>query len=110
MELSFCSEYDRLLAHAGVPAVFLRDREQAWRFDPEWSRNAWERAEGPHAAGWRWVLFRDHGSGFVVLLLVTAPTLLLTHPRGALRVFEELEEAEAVLASLGPLPIAEEPW
>ncbi|MFT4625056.1 MAG: hypothetical protein ACI8PZ_003722 [Myxococcota bacterium] len=106
----FCSPYDEVLAHDGPGTVFLRDREGLWRFAPNWCRDAWTRNPGEHAHGWVYLLARDKASGFVQLALVTSPTLLVEHPRQELRVFADLEAAEAARAAFGTPPIAVDPW
>ncbi|MCB9675747.1 MAG: hypothetical protein H6737_11555 [Alphaproteobacteria bacterium] len=108
--MEFCSLFDAQLAHSGPAAVFLPDTEGAFRFQPNWTRDAWGRAPGPHAHGWTWTLLRDRGSGFVLLALVTSPTLLPEHPRLEVRVVPSLEEAQALRASFGNPPIAAVPW
>ena len=96
---TFCSPFDDALAHSGPAAVFLLDPEGALRFQPNWTRDAWSRSGGPHEHGWRWVLLRDQGSGFVLLALATSPTLLDSHPRFDVRQFVNREDAEAVRRS-----------
>lgn len=110
MRTEFCSPFDHALAHGGPPAVFLFDREGLLRFDPQWTRDAWGRSPGPHAPGWVWVLTRDRDTGFVWMVLVTSPQLLVDHPRLELRAFSERAEAEAALAELGSPALASEPW
>lgn len=106
----FCSPFDEALAAAGPAAVFLPDPEGALRFHPSWTRDAWGRAPGPHEQGWSWQIFRDRGTGFVQLALVTSPTLIPEHPRLDVRMFGTREEAEAARRAFGNPPIAEEPW
>jgi hypothetical protein len=108
--VTFCNPFDASLAASGPAAVFLPDREGALRFDPSWTRDCWGRAPGPHEAGWTWILLRDRGTGFVMLALVTSPTLLVEHPRLEVRAFAALDEANAVRASFGSPPIAKDPW
>ena len=69
----------------GPAGVFLRDRDGLWRFDSEWTRDAWQRAPGPHVSGWTFTVFKDAGTSHEVILLVTSPTLLASHPRGDIR-------------------------
>lgn len=106
----FCSPFDEQLAHSGPPGVFLLDTEGSLRFHLTWTRDAWGRAEGPHASGWVWLLLRDRGSGFVQLALVTSPTLITTHPRMDVRAYERRDEAEAARAAFGHPPMAPEAW
>lgn len=106
----FCSPFDEALAHHGPAGVFLPDPEGAWRFQPNWTRDAWGRAEGPHTQGWVWTLLRDTDSGFVLLALVTSPTLLTEHPRLQVRACASREEAESTRAALGWPPLAGESW
>lgn len=108
--MEFCSPFDEALARNGPASVFLLDREGALRFDATWTRDGWGRAPGPHPRGDRWLLARDRGSGFVQLLLVTSPTLLVDHPRLDLRAFETRAEAEAARRIFGQPPIAREAW
>ncbi|MEZ4318660.1 MAG: hypothetical protein R3F61_14195 [Myxococcota bacterium] len=106
----FCSPFDEALAHAGPAGVFLPDTEGALRFQPNWTRDAWGRAPGPHAHGWTWTLLRDRDSGFVLLALVTSPTLITEHPRLDVRVAGSLDEARAMRAEYGNPPVAPESW
>lgn len=101
----FCSTFDEAFAHHGPAAVFLPDREGLLKLAPNWSREAWERAPGPHEFGWRWALFHDEGTGFVLLLLVTSPSLLTEHPRGRVELFARREEAEAARSAFGDPPV-----
>jgi hypothetical protein len=106
----FATAFDEALAHRGPPAVFLPDREGRLRFDADWTRDCWERAEGTLDAGWSWVLLRDRATGFVNLLLVTSPGLLVAHPRGDVRTHPSRELADAELLAFGRPPVARAPW
>jgi hypothetical protein len=108
--MEFCSPFDKALAHTGPAAVFLIDRGGELRSDATWTRDAWGRAPGPHEPGWRWLLLRDHGSGFVQLILVTSPTLIVTHPRADVRAFESFEAASEVRQTYGHPAIAKAGW
>ena len=106
----FCSPFDEALAAAGPAAVFLPDPEGALRFHPSWTRDAWGRAGGPHRHGWCWMLFRDRGTGYVQLALVTSPTLVAEHPRMDVRSFEDRDAAETARERFGNPPLASDPW
>ncbi len=106
----FCSPFDEALAHRGPAAVFLPDPEGALRFHPNWTRDAYGRSPGPHLHGWRWLLLRDRGTGYVQIALITSPTLIEAHPRMQVRAYRERADAEAARAALGEPPIAVEPW
>jgi hypothetical protein len=106
----FCSPFDEALAHSGPPGLFLPDREGRFRFDPEWTRDAWERLSSPPAFSTCWVLVRDHDTGFVNLVLSTSPALLATHPRADTRTFATEAEARAVWSQLGRPALATERW
>ena len=108
--LTFASPFDEALARTGPAAIFLRDREGAWKVDASWTRDAWSRDPGPHAHGWTWTLCRDRASGYVWLVLATSATLLRDHPRLDTRVCADLAEATAWLGALGAVPIAPEAW
>jgi hypothetical protein len=108
--MDFCNPFDHDLFEHGPPAVFLLDRHGFVRFDPEWTRDAWGREPGPHARGERWLLLRDHGTGFVQLVAVTSPTLIPGWPRADVRAFATRAEAEAARAAFGRPPIDREPW
>jgi len=108
--VEYASPFDEALAQQGPPAVFLPDRHGKWRLHGEWTRSALNRDPGPHAFGWTWTLLRDHHSGFVVLALVTSPTLVASHPRMDVRVYPSLAEAEAARAALGVPPLDTAPW
>lgn len=108
--MDFCSSFDATLAQEGPAAVFLPDREGLFRFDAEWTRDAWERHPGPHARVPTWTLLRDRDTGFVMLALVSAPTLLPDHPRMDVRAFATHAEAEAARAAFGDPPVTAEAW
>ncbi len=108
--MDFCSPFDRHLAHEGPAAVFLPDTEGAFRFQPSWTRDAYGRAPGPHEHAWTWTLLRDRGSGFVMVALVTSPSLLSEHPRLDVRVVESLAAATDALQAFGSPPLAESAW
>jgi hypothetical protein len=105
----FCSPFDAVLAADGPPALFLRDPEGLFRFDPEWTRDAWGRSN-PVERRWCWVLARDRDSGYVQIVLATSPDLVADHPRLQLRVHGTLEAASEALARLGRPPLARDPW
>jgi hypothetical protein len=106
----FCSPFDEALALSGPAAVFQPDREGRLRFEADWTRDVWERAAGPHALAWTWTLLRDHDTGFVQLLLVTSPSLLVRHPRADVRPFPDLGAAREALADCGQPPLRPDGW
>jgi hypothetical protein len=108
--VEFCSEYDALLASEGPPAVFLLDRRGRWRVHHEWTRDAWVQHPGTHDKEWRWCLWRDHTTGYVMLLMVTSSTLLTSHPHGDVRPFLSIEEAKTARAQFGEPPVCRESW
>ncbi|MFK7930768.1 MAG: hypothetical protein AB8H79_21475 [Myxococcota bacterium] len=108
--MNFCSDFDATLAQDGPAAVFLPDRDQELRFDAEWTRDAWGRHPGPHAISPTWTLLRDTDSGFVLLALVSSPTLLPDHPRMEVRRFESEADAREARALFGRPPITEHAW
>ncbi len=108
--MEFCSPFDEALAHTGPAAIFVPDQEGLLRFAPSWTRDAWGRAPGPHTPGWTWLLARDAGSGFVQLVLVSSPTLLVEHPRLDLRAYASGAAAVEARALWGSPPVAEAPW
>ena len=55
-------------------------------------------------------LFGGDDTGFVLLALVTSPTLLVEHPRLELKRFDDLEAARAALSTFGVPAIAEASW
>lgn len=108
--MKFCSAYDEALAVNGPPAVFLLDKRGAWRFDAEWSRDAWLREPGPHQRHVGFRLWRDQLTGFVVLVMVTSDTLLTAHPKGEVRTYASLDAAREAREALGVPPVCKEPW
>lgn len=107
----FCGPFDRALASAAVPAVFLVDTDGLLRFDADWTRDAWQRA-GDVTLRWgqTWSLARDRASGYVLLVMATSPDLLAHHPRLDVRAYPDHAAARAALDALGRPPIASEPW
>ena len=108
--VEFCNSFDERLARKGPAAVFLVDREGLLRFDARWTRDAWERASGPHLINWRWLLLRDRASGFVLLALSTGQSLLESHPRLDVRSFDSCELALEAREVFGNPPICEASW
>lgn len=106
----FCSAFDARLAQAGPAAVFLLDDEGLWRFDEQWTRDAWQRAPGPHVVEPCWVLLRDRGSGYVNLVMVTSATLLTEHPRCDVRAYDTHDAAVAARDAWGRPPVCPEAW
>lgn len=116
----YCNPYDAALAAHGPACVFLRDPEGRFRFDAEWTRDAWGRAADRAAAlgvsaelpahSPVWALARDNDSGYVQIVLATSPDLLHHHPRLAFRVYPSFHDAEQALVALGRPPLAVEPW
>ncbi len=90
--------------------MFLPNREGAWKLEVGWTRDAWSRKPGPHAFAPTWTLCRDRATGYVVLALVTSPTLLEDHPRMDVRVYPDLETARVARAALGAVPVDRSPW
>ena len=110
MIVKFCSPFDEGVARGGPPAVFLPDEAGIWRLAVEWTQDAWLRSPGPHRSGWRYLLVRDRGTGFVQLALATAPDLLDAHPRGDVRAYDTLDEAMTARSTFGRPPLAREAW
>jgi len=111
--MDFCSPFDAALAAHGPPAVFLPDREGLLRFDAEWTRDAWGRQPGPHAHGHAWTLLRDRDTGFVLLALVTSPTLIPApdgHARMDVRAYPTAAQAIAAREAFGQPPLCAEAW
>lgn len=105
-DADFCSPFDAALAKSGVGAVFLVDREGALRFDSEWTRDAWGRAEATGDP--TWALVRDRGSGHVQVVFVTRGELLSDHPRLQVRTCASADEARAARREIGL--VQKEPW
>lgn len=106
----YCGPFDKAVALHGPAAVFLRDRDDLWRIDELWTRDAWQRDPGPHESRLCWRLLRDHATGFVVLVMSGSPTLLTSHPRADVRVYEVEADALAARAAFGTPPVCREPW
>jgi len=100
--LNFCSPFDAALAEMGPPAIFQIDRDGEWRFEPEWTRDVWERSPGPHRKGTVYVVLRDSDTSFLSLLMVTSPDLLTSHPRGEVRIYPSFDEALQARERVGP--------
>ncbi|MBT3220676.1 MAG: hypothetical protein HN348_16440 [Proteobacteria bacterium] len=108
--MKFCNSFDERLARKGPAAVFLLDRDGLLRFDARWTRDAWERAPGPHQIDWRWLLLRDHATGFVLMALSTGKSLIEHHPRLDVRSFDTYELASKEQEAFGSPPICESLW
>lgn len=103
----FASAFDERLAETGPAALFLRDREGMWRFDPQWTRDAWGRVGEPPRTPPVWSLVRDRASGFHWLVLATGD-LLTAHPRLDVRHVGDEVDGLAQIAALGPVAVG--PW
>lgn len=108
--MDFASPFDEQLARSGTPAIFLFDHKDCWRMEPQWTRDCWGRCDGPHEHGWRFAALRDRGTGFVWVVLVTSPTLLVAHPRLDVKLFPTLEAAQAERDRYGSPAKCEEAW
>ena len=97
-------------AESGPAAVFLFDREGLLRSQESWTRDAWGRNAGPHQKACTWVLVRDRDTGFVTVMMVSSPTLLLEHPRADVRAFDSLSDARAARAAFETLVVSAETW
>jgi hypothetical protein len=106
----FCNGFDEELARTGPPAIFLPDREGLLRFDAEWTRDRWDRAQGPHERVPMWVLFRDSDTGFVLLLFTTAASLVEDHVRGDVRQFADRSDAVEMRDRFGSPPVCVDAW
>jgi hypothetical protein len=103
----FATPFDRALAEAGPPAIFLRDREGGWRFDAQWTRDAWGRVSEPARCDGVFHVARDRASGFHLVVLATGD-LLGGHPRLDVVAVASEADADARLAGLGAVPVG--PW
>ena len=105
---AFCSPFDARLAATGPPAIFLFDPEGKLRFDPEWTRDAYGRADRtalgePYPC---WVLAIDVDSGYVQLVMATSGGLAIDHERTRYRTFGDESAAREAFAALGRPPLA----
>lgn len=107
---AFCDPFDAALARSGAPALFTVDAEGRLRLDPDRTRDALSRLSGSPAGAPALALLRDRATGYVQLVLASAPELLRGHPRADARRFETAHEALAALRALGRPPIWRGEW
>lgn len=106
----FCDPFDEALARSGPPALFTVDAHGALRLDADRTRDGWSRVEGAPSREPALFLVRDRATGWVQLVLVTSPALLVAHPRADAVRYPAVAQARAVLRALGSLPIDRSAW
>ena len=105
----FCDAFDAALAEAGVPALFTVDHHGRLRLDADRSRDALARLPGVPAGEPALYLMRDRATGWVQLVLASAPGMVEGHPRADATRYPDARSALAALAALGPLPVSAQP-
>ena len=108
LKLSFCGNFDQVLATSGTPAVFTIDAGGELRLSPGRTRDAWDQLSDTVRPGWCHCLYRDRATGWVQYLLVTSPDLCRDHPRADIVRFADQASALAALDSLGRPPLCRE--
>ena len=106
----YCCPFDESLANEGPPAIFRLDQDGEWRLDVEWTRDCWGRVDGPLERRVVYALVRDIPTGFVQMMLITAPDLLAKRPGVQVRCFDSHAGALAAFTELGNPPIVEGSW
>lgn len=108
----FCDHFDRHLAEAGPPALFVLNAKDELRIAPDRTRDAWQRLPAAPGGGVRpppyqvcHCLLRDRATGWVQYVLATAWELVQDHPRAEVERYPDQASALAALAALGPLPL-----
>ena len=107
---AFCDPFDAALARSGAPALFTVDAEGLLRLDSDRTRDGLSRLTETPAWAPVLALMRDRATGYVQLVLVSAPELVRGHPRADARLFESAGEALAALRALGRPPIWRGAW
>lgn len=107
---AFCDPFDAAVAESGAPALFTVDADGRLRLDPDRTRDALARLPGPPAWVPTLALLRDRATGYVQLVLTSAPELVMGHPRADARLFADAAEALDALAALGRPPISRGDW
>lgn len=110
--LPFATRFDAVLASEGVPAIFTLDPAGQLRLSPTRTREAWESVpagETPRREPC-WCLLRDRATGWVMLVLATAPALCARHPRADVARYPSAAAALAALRDLGRPPVWRGPW
>ena len=102
----FCDPFDAALAASGAPALFTVDHHGRLRLDADRARDALSRLESPPAPEPALYLMRDRSTGWVQLVLVSAPAMAEAHPRADATRYPDAARALAALAVLGPLPVS----
>ena len=99
------SEFDRVLAMQGPPAVFTLDHTGRLGVDEARTRESWCRVGEVGGLEPCHCLFTDRATGFVQYVLVTAVALFEAHPRASVVRYESEAAALAALGALGPIPL-----
>lgn len=106
----FCDPFDAALARSGPPAIFTVDADGRLRLDADRTRDAWSRLAEPPGHEPALYLLRDRPTGWVQLVLVTAPALAEGHPRADACRYAKARLALDAQAALGPLPVWSGAW
>lgn len=105
----FCDLFDAALAASTVPAMFTVDHHGRLRLDPDRTRDALSRVGEYPRRELALYLLRDQATGWVQLVLCTAPALAEGQPRAEATRYPDATSALRALARLGPLPLSATP-
>lgn len=100
------SDFDRVLATQGPPAVFTLDHAGRLGVDEARTRESWCRVGEVGGVEACHCLFTDRATGFAQYVLVTAVALFEEHPRALVVRYESAAEALSALDAIGPVPVA----
>jgi hypothetical protein len=101
----FVHTFDHTVAVSGPPCVFLLTIEDAWRVEPDLSRDGWVRLDRVPERNPGYGLMRDRATGWVTRIYCTGRDLFLNHPRVDVEWFETGADMRAAYAAIGPLPL-----
>ena len=100
------SDFDRVLASSGPPAVFTLDHSGRLGLDEARTRESWCRVGDVGVLEPCHCLFTDRATGFVQYVFVTATALFEDHPRASVIRYASAGAALTALESIGPVPVA----
>lgn len=105
----FCDTFDAAVAASDAPALFTLDHHGRLRLDADRTRDALSRLTEIPCREPALYLLRDRATGWVQLVLSSAPALAEGQPRADATRYPDASSALLALGALGPLPVSRDP-